>query len=350
MSTPEVSIIGAGAVGLAVADALSRAGVAVELVVRKERERDLNQRGLWAKRVGCSIQPIRASIVTRPSTNVLLMTPKTYALPQALQMYCAGRGGETAVVAMQNGLTADAVVKKLAPNVDDYGAVVTFTATSMKAGEVEILCGERDRPSIALGSDDETKNLGVRQSAVFLLLSRGLDVRTVRTLQGARWAKLVVNANNALLAATDLPARRLFAHPYGPWLALTVMREGLAVARASKVRLAKIPWTSPLMMRLVAALPDGAALALLRRQAEKVMSPEMDTLGSTLQSLRRGEPTEIDELNGAIVRIGKSLGVPTPLNAALTVAVNAQSRGGVPTTIDALIQAALSNEPLQNAA
>jgi 2-dehydropantoate 2-reductase len=343
----DVSIIGAGAVGLALAESLSRRGVVVEVVVRKERERDLKQRGLWAKRIGCSIQPIRAEIVTAPTTRTLLMTPKTYALPQALQMYAKGQ--ET-VVAFQNGLTADAVVKKYAPQADDYGAVVSFTANSLKAGEVEILAAENDRLAIGLGCEQDEKNLTVRQSEVYALLARGLDVRPVKTLSGARWAKLIVNLNNALLAATNLPARRLFAHPYGPWLALTVMREGLAVAKASHVKLAKIPWASPVLMRFVAMLPDALALALVRRQAEKVMSQEMDTLGSTLQSLRRGEPTEIDELNGAIVRLGRPLSVPTPLNAALAYAVNAQSRGGAPTTIDALIQAALSDEPLPTAA
>lgn len=345
-----VSIIGAGAVGLALADSLSTGGVECEVVVRKEREKDLQQRGLWAKRVGCSIAPIRAAIVTAPTTNVLIMTPKTYALPQALQMYCQGRGQETHVIATQNGLSAEALLKRHAPGVIDYGAVITFTATSLKAGEVEILANDREKLTIAFGCEQDDRNAVIRQSPVFELLSRGLRVQPVRSMTGARWSKLVVNLNNALFAATDLPARRVFAHPYGLWLALTVMREGLAVAKASQVRLAKIPWASPMLMRLVAMLPDAAALALLRRQAEKVLSPEMDTLGSTLQSLRRGEPTEIDELNGAIVRLGKPLGIATPLNAALTYAVNAQSRGGVPTTIDALIQAALSDEPLQTAA
>ena len=350
MSAPEVSIVGAGAVGLALADALSRSGVRVEVVVRKERERDLQQRGLWAKRLGCSIVPIRAEIATVASAAVVLMTPKTYALPQAIEMYCRGRGRESAIVACQNGLSADAVLKRAAPNVDDYGAIITFTATSLKPGEVEILCGERDRLAIGLGSDDEAKNVGMRQTPAYQLLARGVDVLPVKSLAGARWSKLIVNLNNALFAATNLPARRIFAHPFGPWLVLTVMREGMLVAKASQVKLAKIPWASPMLMRLVAMLPDAAAIALVKRQAEKVLSQEMELLGSTLQSLRRGEPTEIDELNGAIVRIGKSLGLKTPLNAALTRAVNAQSRGGPATTIDALIAAALGDDEVSTQA
>jgi 2-dehydropantoate 2-reductase len=346
----DVSIIGAGAVGLAFADAFSRAGMSTEVVVRKERSKDLTQRGLWAKRIGCSIAPIRAAIVTEPTSQTLIMTPKTYAVEQAIEMYCRGRGSETSVIMCQNGLSSDALLKKVAPNVSDYGAIITFTSTSLKPGEVEILASEEEKLSLGLGCDADDRNLAIRESAPFGLLSRCADVMPVRSLQGGRWSKLVVNLNNALFAATNLPARRVFAHTYGPWLALTAMREGLAVAKASQIQLAKIPWASPLLMRFIAMLPDGAALALVKRRAEKLLSQDMDTLGSTLQSLRRSEPTEIDELNGAIVRFGKSLGVPTPLNAALTLAVNAQSRGGVPTTLDALVAAALETENATRAA
>lgn len=338
---PDLSIIGAGAVGLALADALSRHGVNVEVVVRQQRQRDLAQRGLWAKRLGTSVVPIRASVVDTPSTNTLLMTPKSYALPAALEQFCRGRGAETTVVLFQNGISADATAKKHAPQVELWGGIVTFTSTSLKAGEVELLATDADKPSIGLGCDDAERNAAVRTTPLFELLSRGLDVRPVAALDGARWCKLIINLNNALFAATGWPARRVYAHPYGPWLAVMAMREGLAVAKASGVKLAKIPWASPMLIKTMAALPDGPAVALFKRQAEKVLNDEMDTLGSTLQSLKRGEPTEIEDLNGTIVRLAAPLGVAVPLNAALTRAVVEQSQGGRPVSIEALCEAAM---------
>jgi 2-dehydropantoate 2-reductase len=51
-------------------------------------------------------------------------------------------------------------------------------------------------------------------------------------------------------------------------------------------------------------------------------------MGSTLQSLQRGRPTEIDYLNGEVVRLGAELGVPTPLNARLIELVHQVERSG----------------------
>jgi 2-dehydropantoate 2-reductase len=336
-----VSIVGAGAVGLALADALAKKGVPFEVVVRKERVKDLSARGLWCKRLRCSIVPIKASIVGQCNGDIVLMTPKLFALPQAIQTYLGGRGQETSVVLMQNGITADATLRKLAPKVKAFGGIVTFTSTSLKTGEVEILAEENERLVLGFGADDPELNSGIREEASFEALAPALGLHTVRSLEGARWSKLIVNLNNALFAATGLPARRVYAHPYGAWLAITAMREGLAVAKASGVRLAKIPSASPLLLRFVAALPDGAAASLFLRKAEKLLSPEMDTLGSTLQSLKRGEPTEIDELSGVIARLAKPLGVPTPLNSALTRAVQEQGRGGPAVTLDWLVDEAV---------
>jgi 2-dehydropantoate 2-reductase len=337
---PFVSIIGAGAVGLALADAFTRHQVSCEIVVRENRREDLSARGLWAKRIGCSIVPIKVPIVTQASGDMVLMTPKLYAVPQAIAHYLKGRGPETSVVMLQNGITADATLKKLAPQVCGYGGIVTFQATSLKAGEVEVMAEENERLSIALGIDDVAAAESLRSSVVYTELSKALAVMPVRSLDGARWAKLIINLNNALFAATGQSARKVFAHPHGAWLAVTAMREGLSVAKASGVKLAKIPWVSPTLLRLVAALPDAAAIPLFRRQSDKVLHAEMETIGSTLQSLKRGEPTEIDELNGIIVRLAKPLGIATPLNDALTRAIQAQGRGGAPVSIDWLIDQA----------
>src|SRR5262245_16459555 len=111
-----ISIVGPGAVGLTLADALSRAGVDVELVARRQRAADLQARGLWVKRLGVSIAPIKVAVVgdISPDARIILLTPKTYALPEAIERYCRNRAEETTVVTFQNGLTADATVRKLA--------------------------------------------------------------------------------------------------------------------------------------------------------------------------------------------------------------------------------------------
>jgi 2-dehydropantoate 2-reductase len=80
------------------------------------------------------------------------------------------------------------------------------------------------------------------------------------------------------------------------------------------------------MLRLLVLLPPvvGQALPLLMRaRMGKTPNP-----GSTLQSIRRHQPTEIDYLNGAVVDVGAELGVPTPVNLVLVELVHEVERTG----------------------
>ena len=79
------------------------------------------------------------------------------------------------------------------------------------------------------------------------------------------------------------------------------------------------------VLELIGVLPLWAAAAfprLLARRMGSVPNP-----GSTLQSVRRGQLTEIDFLNGHVVRKGAELGISTPTNQALQVMVKLAERG-----------------------
>ena len=330
--TAQVSIVGAGAVGIVLADVLSRAGVEIELVVRQARVAELNQRGVWLKWEQRSVQPVKVPVVTRASAPVVVLTVKSFALPQAIAEHVSGRGAETQVVALQNGLTADRVLRDKAPNVSRIGGIVSFTATSLRPGEAAVMARGPKDLHLALGCDDGD----VSELSAFALLGKGLSVAKVQSLEGARWTKLIVNLNNGLLAATKQPASRFFAHPYGAFVAARAVREGLNVAHASGAQLESLPWTSALSLALMRAMPLSLAIVLLRRHAQQFVEAEQDTYGSTLQSVLKGEPTEIEELNGAIVRLAAPLQVPAPINQAVTNAVNGLSRGEPALTVDAL--------------
>lgn len=330
--TAQVSIIGAGAIGIVLADVLSRAGVQTELVVRPQRSAELTQRGLWLKWEQRSVQPVRVPIVTRPSAPILVLTMKTFALPQAIDEYVKGRGAETQVVALQNGLSADRVLREHAPQVVRIGGIVGFAATSLRPGEASVMAETPKDLHLALGCDDAD----VSALSAFGLMAKALSVATVRSLEGARWTKLIVNLNNGLFAATKLPASRFFAHPFGAFVAARTVREGLMVAKASGVKLESLPLIPAFLLALIRMVPLSLAIILVRRRAQEFVDAEQDTYGSTLQSVLKGEPTEIEELNGAVVRLASSLQVPVPVNDAVTTAVKGLGRGESALTVDAL--------------
>ncbi len=115
-------------------------------------------------------------------------------------------------------------------------------------------------------------------------------------MRGALWAKLILNcAYNAVSAITQLPYGKTAAGPGVPDLMKDVVAECLAVAEREGVQVA------------------GDVQAAVAGLAGSMPSQ----FSSTAQDLARGKRTEIDYLNGLIVRRGEALGVATPANRVL---------------------------------
>jgi 2-dehydropantoate 2-reductase len=138
-----------------------------------------------------------------------------------------------------------------------------------------------------------------------LLESAGFEIQRVDDVISLQWSKLAVNTGNnpvsALLEVTNGALREL---PGLEDVMRTAVEETAAVASARGVRLA---FTDPVGETLAVAERTGA------------------NLSSMLQDIRRGAPTEIDAICGAVVREGESLGVDTPVNRALWNLVRARA-------------------------
>ena len=126
-------------------------------------------------------------------------------------------------------------------------------------------------------------------------------------MAGALWAKLLLNCGyNAISAITDLPYGRMVTLPGIARTVHDAVAEGLAVAAALEVAIPGDVWAA--VDRIAATMPAQVS--------------------STCQDLRRGKPTEIDHLNGYVVRQGDRLGIPVPLNRALHALVKALETKG----------------------
>jgi 2-dehydropantoate 2-reductase len=117
---------------------------------------------------------------------------------------------------------------------------------------------------------------------------------------GALWAKLILNcAYNALSAITQLPYGRLLQGEGVEDLMRLLVQECLAVARAEAVTVPGDMWEE--VLRIARTMPTQ--------------------FSSTAQDLARHKRSEIDHLNGYVVRRGAALGIPTPLNRTLHIIV-----------------------------
>lgn len=324
-----VGILGAGAIGSALAALLSGTGVPVVLVGRSEQVTGVRERGL---RVRSPAGESRVTIDVREAFSsppgIVFVTVKTQDLASALASHRNGLAGSVLVMC-QNGLQADGIAAAAVGSDRVVSAVVDIHATSLEPGVVDL----HYPGPLVLGRPEGPIDDTVRRVAAML---RGVvPVSLSHNLAGARWFKLIVNLNNALPAILNLSMGDVFSHPPLARASVLAMREGIGVAAESGVRLEGLPDVPRMTASLIRWLPLRGAAALAARKIQQI-SRRGEVLGSTLQSLRRGRETEIDYLNGEVVRRGVAGGVPVPINTLLTRLVHEVQEMGAHLTVEEL--------------
>ncbi len=191
------------------------------------------------------------------------------------------------VLTLQNGLGNREILED-ALGVERVGFGVTTTgATILEPGRVRS-GGEGPihfRPHLSM------------KPLVELLTKAGFVMDPVEDLQGLLWGKLVINTGiNPLTALLEVPNGALLESPSMMEVMVSAAEETAAVAAALDV---KLPLNDP-----------GA-------QVMDVARSTGENISSMLQDIRRGAPTEIDAISGAVVREGERAGIGTPINWTL---------------------------------
>ncbi len=284
-----VAVMGAGAVGCYYGGMLARAGHPVTLVARPAHVEAIARDGLRLQaltldervRVGASTD---ASAV-RGAGLVLfcVKSPDTESAGRDIAPFLAPGA---LVLCLQNGVDNADRLRAVLPGIEVAAAVV-YVATEM-AGPGHVR--HHGRGELVL----ENGPSGARLAGE--LAAAGVPAELSDNVRGALWAKLIVNcAYNAVSAIAQRPYGENVRSPGIEALMGDVVAECLAVARADGV---EVP---------------GDMHAAVRRIAETMPTQ----LSSTAQDLARGKPTEIDHLNGFVVRRAQALGVAAPVNRAL---------------------------------
>jgi len=325
----DIAIIGAGAIGSALGALLSRAGYQVSLIgrpaqveaIRRDGLRVDGARGAFTVRVAAA-----QALDFRP--ELALLTVKTQDVVDAVQ---ANRDFLVGVplVSFQNGVRSDELLAGVLSPRQLLSAVVNIHATYLDPGTVTLLYPGPVVIGRPFGRND------AQTEAVAAVLRAAVPTSVSDDIRGVHWLKLIVNLNNAFPALCNATFHRIYADPALRLLAVQVMLEGLRVAKRAGIRLRSLPDTPAALIYLMQWLPLRLAARLAAAKARRFES-RWPLLGSTLQSLRRHRPTEIDYLNGEVLRLGQELGVATPLNAVLVEMVHESERSARFHAVEAL--------------
>lgn len=313
-----IAVLGAGAIGGAIAALLDRGGHDVRVTARGEqldaiRARGLRLEGAWGEHLA---RPAAAERISSPIELAVLAT-KAHDAEDALSANAALLRG-IPVVVVQNGLAGVETARSLLPRSDVVGGIAVFAASLREPGVVVVTAAG----TLFLARGDARHDVPARYAAS--VLGTVLPVELVSDFRGAQWSKLVLNQVNALPAITGLSVQETVADAGLRRLLVLSMRESVRVARALGVRFAPLQGLGDGILRVFTAAPLPLAELLPRAMARRM--GDVPNPGSTLQSIRRGRTTEIDALHGAVVDAARRAGGEAPVNAFLVELVHEVER------------------------
>ncbi len=291
-----IAVMGAGGIGGNLGGLLARGGNDVSLIVRGAHLEAIRQNGLRVKmpqdeftaEVHATNEPGEVGPV-----DMVLFTVKTYHNATAIPVMCPMVGGDTAVLSLQNGVeTFDELAKVLGPE-----CVLSGAANFGAYIEVPGVVTNRGRPpEIVFGEVDGTDSHRAR-AIQENFQHAGIDAELSDDVTKTLWAKfLLLTSTAGITSASRVLMKPLMEHQEAREMWIAGMREVEAVGRAKGVNL-DADVVEHAMSRLE-TLPWDYQLS---------MHTDLDL----------GRPLELEAVNGAVVRMGRQLGIPTPVNQFL---------------------------------
>ena len=292
----KVGVMGAGAVGCYYGAMLARAGHEVRLIARPAHVEAILKDGL---RLETKAFDERVRVQASADPGILQGSDLVLFSVKSTDTESAGRAmapflGKASILSLQNGV--DNAERLGATLKRDVIPAVVYVATEM-AGPGHVR--HNGRGELVIGTSAASDGIAKVCNAA------GVPVQVSDNVIGALWAKLIVNcAYNALSAITQLPYGKLVQNEGVPAVMRDVVDECLSVAKALGI-----------------TVPGD-----MHDATPRIAQTMPAQYSSTAQDLARGKPTEIDYLNGFVVRKGEVTGIATPANRVLHALVRALER------------------------
>ncbi len=329
-----VVVVGAGAVGSFVGGMLARAGNPVTLIGRKDHVEAIRRAGL---EVGGLVGPFRVRLDAEESpesvkdAGVVLLCVKSQDTASTCAALAPHLPPGAPVVSLQNGVrNVDSIDEALGAGRGVGGSVI-FNAVFLEPGHVlftttgEVMVGATSRDG-RFGPVMETFARDARRA--------GLAIHVTPRIDGLLWSKLLINLNNGYGALTGQSIEEGVSDPMARHVSAALLGEGMRVCRESGIRLETIPKVDP--NRLLRILSMNLPPFLLRIVLRLLVKIHPEARWSTWQSLAKGRPTEIEYLNGEIVRLAEAHGLHAPYNRAIRDLVKEAEARGAPPNLSSL--------------
>lgn len=292
----KITIVGPGAMGCLFGAFLLKAKEEVYFLDKnKERAEKITSNGIKVE--GLSNFSVKARVTTNAeeigSSDLIIICVKSYDTESAIKLAKGLIAEETIVLTLQNGINNIQTLSEIAGADKVVGGVTSHGATLLDAGHIR----HAGKGETVIGKADG-KILGAVRNISNLFNKAGFETKISKDINSLIWSKLIINVGiNALTAITHLNNGRLLDYDGTKEIMRSAVLEAAKVAKKKRI---KLIYDDPV------------------QKTESVAEATKGNVSSMLQDVLKGKHTEIDYINGAIVRQGRNLGIPTPVNSVLT--------------------------------
>jgi 2-dehydropantoate 2-reductase len=292
----KIAIIGPGAMGCLFAGALARKGQEVWLLDKDpERAAKINSQGIscegvsgsWKAAVKATNEPKQ---IKEP--DLVIICVKTYDTKSAAISAKALLGPGTSVLTLQNGIGNIELISEVVGPERVIGGVTNLGVTLLDTGKVR----HAGKGETVIGRLDGSITVDLREIREAFIKS-GFETRISRDIKSFLWSKLIINVGiNALCAITRLNNGKLLDYETSHKILKNAVNEAVKVAKRKRI---KLSYEDPLT------------------KVEAVCEATCANVCSMLQDVLKKRRTEIDSINGVIVRYAEELGIAAPTNTML---------------------------------
>lgn len=314
-----IGVIGAGALGSLLAARLQLAGHDVQVVTRGDQRDTIARHGITLRGgFGEATVPVRV-VPQLNGVDLCLVCVKVHDTAEAIAN-AATSIGDAPLVLVQNGVDGLRIAREwIAPD-RIFGAISLVAANFTELGTVTVTNPQPTFVGRGSGPADAESH------RIANVLNEAIPTTAIDEFEGALWTKLVFNMQNALPAITGLSVQAVARDRFLATVLAASLREAAQIGVAAEIPFAVLHGLDETVVRSLARWPLWRIRRMVRDIA-RGMGP-IPNLASMLQSIRRGRPTEIEFLNGAIVRMAEELRRDVPVNRTIISLVHEVESSG----------------------
>lgn len=321
MPSPTIAVAGAGSVGCYIGGRLAHAGADVTLIGRERIGAVIARNGLrlsdlhgFDARLAPEAVPFATAPDAAASADLVLVTVKSAATGEMADALAPVLRAGTIVISFQNGLRNAELLAERLPHCRVLAGMVPFNVVDGGDGHFHH------------GSDGE---LEVAESAALapfaeVFAAAGLPLQQHADMPAVLWGKLLLNLNNAVNALSGQPLKAELSQRAYRRCVATAQRETLALLAAAAIAPAKLTALPARWLPAALSVPD----VVFRVLGNRMLAIDPLARSSMWEDLERGRRTEIDWINGEVVRLAERLGRTAPVNARLIALIREAEAGG----------------------